>query len=67
MAAVNIEISGEAPFDCKGNSSALGPGWKKWLQSCQYLLVATGAVNYAQKKALLLQTAGIEARELYER
>ena len=66
MAAVNIEIQGVAPFDCKGNSSALGPRWKKWLQSFQYFLVAKGVVNDAQKKALLLHTAGIEVQELYE-
>ena len=64
MAAVNIEIV--ALFDCKGNSSALGPRWKKWLQSFQYFLVAKGVVNDAQKKALLLQTAGIEVQEWYE-
>ena len=66
MAAVNIEIQGVAPFDCKGNSSTLGPRWKKWLQSFQYFLVAKGVVNDAQKKALLLHTAGIEVQELYE-
>jgi len=66
MAAVNIEIQGIAPFDCKGNSSALGPRWNKWLQSFQYFLVAKGVVNDAQKKALLLHIAGIEVQELYE-
>ena len=66
MAAVNIEIQGVAPFDCKGNSSALGPRWKKWLQSFQYFLVAKGVVNDAQKKALPLHTVGMEVQELYE-
>ena len=66
MAVVNIEIQGVAPFDCKGNWSALGPRWKKWPQSFQYFLVAKGVVNDAQKKALLLYTAGTEVRELYE-
>ena len=65
MAAVNIKIQGVAPFDCKGNSSALRPGWKKWLESFQHFLVAKGVVNDVQK-ALLLHTAGIEAQELYE-
>ena len=66
MAAVNIEIQGVAPFDGKGNSSALGPRWKKCLQSFQYFLVAKRVMNDAQKKALLLHTAGIEVQELYE-
>lgn len=69
MAAVNIEIQGVAPFDCKGNSSALGPRWKKWLQSFQYFLVAKGVVNDAQKtlvKALLIHSAGIEVQVLYD-
>jgi len=66
MAAVNIEIQGVALFDCKGNSSALGPRWKKWLQLFQYFLVAKGVVNDVQKKALLLHTAGIEVQELFE-
>ena len=67
MAAVNIEIQGISPFECgKGNSSALAPRWKKWLQSFQYFLVAKGVVNDAQKKALLLHAAGIEVQELYE-
>ena len=66
MAAVNIEIQGISPFECKGNSSALAPRWKKWLQSFQYFLVAKGVVNDAQKIALLLHTAGIEVQELYE-
>ena len=64
MAAVNFENQGVAPFDCKGNSSALEPRWKKWHQSFQYFLVAKGVVNDAQKKALLLHIAGIEVREL---
>ena len=66
MAVVNIEIQGVALFDCKGNSSALGPRWKKWLQMFQYFLVAKGVVNDAQKKAFLLHTVGIEVQELYE-
>ena len=66
MAAVNIEIQGMSPFECKGNSSALAPRWKKWLQSFQYFLATKGVVNDAQKKALLLHTAGIEVQELYE-
>ena len=66
MVAVNIEIQGISPFECKGNSSALAPRWKKWLQSFQYFLVAKGVVNDAQKKALLLHTAGIQVQELYE-
>ena len=66
MAAVNIEIQGISAFECKGNSSALAPRWKKWLQSFQYFLVAKRVVNDAQKKALPLHTAGIEVKELYE-
>ena len=66
MAAVNIEIQGISPFECKVNSSALAPRRKKWLQSFPYFPVAKGVVNDAQKKALLLHTAGIEVRELYE-
>ena len=66
MAAVNIEIQGVAPFNCKGNSSALGPRWKKWRPLFQHFLVAKGTVNDAQKKAFLLHTAGIENQELYE-
>ena len=66
MAAVNIKIQGISPFECKRNSSALAPRWTKWLQSFQYFLVAKGVVNDAQKKALLLHTAGIEVQELYE-
>ena len=68
MAAVNIEIQGISPFECKGNSSALAPRWKKWLQSFQYFLVAKGVVNDAQKKALLLHTVEIhvQVQELYE-
>ena len=66
MAACNIEIKGISPFECEGNSSALAPRWKKWLQSFQYFLVAKGVVNDVQKKALLLHTAGIEVQELYE-
>ena len=66
MAAVNIEMQGISPFECKGNSSALAPRWKKWFQAFQYFLVAKGVVNDAQKKALLPHTAGLEAHELYE-
>ena len=71
MAAVNIEIQSVAPCDCKGNSSALGPRWKKWLHpSIVSILsccgVVKGVVNDALKKALLLHTAGIEVQELYE-
>ena len=66
MVAVNIEIQGISLFECKGNSSALAPCWKKWLQSFQYFLIAKGVVNDAQKKALLLHTAGKEVQELYK-
>ena len=64
MAAVNIEIQGVAPFDCKGNSSELGQCWRKSLESFQYILVEKGVVKVAQKKALPLHTAGIEVQEL---
>lgn len=66
MAAVNIEIQGISKFQCKGNSPALAPRWKKWLQSFQYFMVAKEVVNDALKKALQLHTAGIEVQELYE-
>ena len=44
----------------------LAPRWTKWLQSFQYFLLAKGVLNDAQKKPLLLHTAGIEVQELYE-
>ena len=59
-AAVNIEIQGVAPFQYKGNLFALGPCWMKWFQSFPYFSVVKGVVNNAQKKFLLLHTAGVE-------
>lgn len=64
-AAVNIEIQGISPFECKGNSTALAQHWKKWLQSFQYFSWQ-GGVNDAQKKALLFHTAGMGVQEMYE-
>ena len=63
MAAINIEIQGIAPFDCKGNSSALGTRWKKWFKSFEYFLLAKGVEKADQKRALLLHT---DVQELFE-
>ena len=66
MMVINIEIQGEAPFDCNGNLSALPPHSKKWHQSFQYFLVAKGVVNDAQKKALLPHSTRMEVLVSYD-
>lgn len=65
MAAVNVDLGGMQPFDCKGDATALAPRWKKWKSAFNYFVVGKGVTNIAQKQALLLHCAGMDVQELY--
>jgi len=54
------------PFDCKGEPTTLALRWKKWKRSLEYYITSKGLNNAAQKKALLLHTAGMDMQDLFE-
>ena len=47
------------------DSSNLAQRWKLWKESFSFYLIATGASNDDQKKALLLHTAGSEVQKVF--
>ena len=66
MAAINIDLGGLQPFDCKGDATALAPRWKRWKSAFEYYSIGKGVANVAQKKALFLHSAGMDVQELFD-
>ena len=49
------------PFDCVDSSQ-----WRRWRRSFDYYIEARGTTEPAQKKALLLHTAGVNVQDIFE-
>nr|CAI5818757.1 unnamed protein product [Callosobruchus analis] len=54
-----------APFNCNGETSALGPKWKKWKRSFAILLGSKGITDKDRKMNILLHCAGPEVQDVY--
>ena len=65
--AVNIEIGGIQPFDCKGEITSVSPRWKRWRKSFQFYVEGKGIKDANQKKFLLLHCAGADVQEILKR
>ena len=64
--ATNDELRGIKPFDCRGDSTSVGPRWRRWRKSFQFYVDGRGITAAARRKALLLHCAGVEVQEIFE-
>ena len=64
--ATNDELRGIKPFDCRGDSTSVGPRLRRWRKSFQFYVDGRGITAAARKKALLLHCAGMEVQEIFE-
>ena len=65
--ATNDELRGFKPFDCRGDSTSVGPRWRRWRKSFQFYVDGRGITAAARRKALLLHCAGMEVQEIFEK
>ena len=59
-----VDVSPIGPFDC-GNSIGIAARWKRWIRAFELYADGKGIVNADQRKALLLHTAGMEAKDIF--
>ncbi|XP_078355407.1 uncharacterized protein LOC144640050, partial [Oculina patagonica] len=64
--ATNDEPRGIQPFDCRGDSTSVGPRWRRWRKAFQFYVDGRGITVAARKKALLLHCAGMEVQDIFE-
>ena len=55
-----VDVSPIGPFDCS-NSTGIIARWKRWIRAFELYADGKGIENAAQRKALLLHAAGLEA------
>ena len=53
-------------FDCRGDSTSVGPRWRRWRKAFQFYVDGRGITAAARKKALLLHCAGMEVQDIFE-
>ena len=64
--ATNDEPRGIQAFNCRGDSTSVGPRWRRWRKAFQFYVDGRGITAAARKKALLLHCAGMEVQEIFE-
>ncbi|KAL9962010.1 hypothetical protein ACROYT_G031062 [Oculina patagonica] len=64
--ATKDEPRGIQPFDCRGDSTSVGPRWRRWRKAFQFYVDGRGITVAARKKALLLHCAGMEVQDIFE-
>ena len=52
-------------FDVGNDINSMGQRWTRWLRSFNLYATGKGVVDLAQKKALLLHSAGMEVQDMY--
>jgi hypothetical protein len=52
-------------FDVGNDINSMGQRWTRWLGSFNLYATGKGVVDPAQKKALLLHSAGMEVQDIY--
>ena len=62
--ATRINITPVANFDIYDESN-LAQRWKKWKQSFEFYLTASGTDNDSQMRALLLHCAGTDVQDIF--
>ena len=66
MAAASVsDIAGITYFDVGTDRSTLGFRWTRWLRSFKLYADGKGIANNAQRKALLLHSAGLEVQDIF--
>ena len=63
MSIVNLPAL--QPFDTNPELGCISTRWKKWTQSFEYFIDATGVNNDQRKKAILLCSAGPQVQEIF--
>ena len=63
--AKSLAISEIMPFDCTGDSTSVGPRWRRWKAAFQFYIDGKGVTDPKQKRALLLHSAGMDVQEVY--
>jgi len=63
---MNDNLSMLLPFDCVESVVNIGARWRRWRRAFEYYIEARGTTEPAQKKALLLHTAGINVQDIFE-
>ena len=59
-----VDVSPIGPFDC-ANSTGIAAQWKRWIRAFELYADGKGVENAAQRKALLLHTAGMETQDIF--
>ncbi|XP_077983944.1 uncharacterized protein LOC144438677 [Glandiceps talaboti] len=62
---MTADIGGLQAFDIKDDPHSTSQRWKKWRRAFELYLIGKGITADAQKRALLLHTAGLEVQEIY--
>jgi hypothetical protein len=62
----NDEPRGIKPFDCRGDSTSVGPRWRRWRKAFQFYVEGRGITAAARRKTLLLHSVGMEVHEIFE-
>ncbi|XP_070550464.1 uncharacterized protein [Ptychodera flava] len=60
-----LDIGGLTCFNVNEDHITVSQRWKKWRRAFELYLVGKGVTAEAQKRALLLHTAGLEVQEIY--
>ena len=60
-----LQIPAVAPFNPNGEPSAIAQTWRKWKQSFNYFILASGVTNNARQKAMLLHLAGPATQDIF--
>ena len=63
--ASSIDVGRIPPFNCTGDTTSIGPRWKRWKTSFEFFADGKGVTNARQKKALLLHTAGVDVQDIF--
>ena len=64
--ASNLDRKELPNFVLSGETSSVGPQWKRWKRAFEFYIVGKGITGSARKKALMLHMAGMEVQDLYE-
>ena len=62
---LSVNVGSLAAFNTKGNPNGISQRWKKWRRSFGLYLTGKGVTGDKQKRALLLDAAGVDFQEIY--
>jgi len=65
-AAVAINVNPVPQFDPHGDQSSIAHRWKKWVRNFETFAMAAGCTQDAQKRQLLLHTAGSAVQDIFD-